>query len=308
MAAIDTRVLLVDDEPFNLEILGEYLEDSGYALETAADGAAAWSLLEAAPGRFDVVVLDRMMPGLDGIEVLRRMKRHPNLLSVPVILQTALAAGDEIIEGLDAGAYYYLTKPFEEQVLLSVLGTAVADRRRYRRAQQDSDLAVRTFGLMQEAAFVIRTLDEARDLATVLANACPEPKRVAIGLTELLLNAVEHGNLGISYAEKGRLRETGDWDREIATRLADPRYAERRVSVNYRRVDGAITVCIRDDGDGFDYTQYLDMDPSRVFDLHGRGIAMARMMSFDRLEYRGRGNEVEVAVNTTRPATHTVAT
>lgn len=67
--------------------------------------------------------------------------------------------------------------------------------------------------------------------------------------------------------------------REIATRLADPRYAGRRVTVNCRRVDGAFTVCIR-------------------------GIAIARMMSFDRLEYRGRGNDVEVAVNTPRLASH----
>jgi hypothetical protein len=92
--------------------------------------------------------------------------------------------------------------------------------------------------------------------------------------------------------------------REIATRLADPRYAGRRVTVNCRRVDGAFTVCIRDDGDGFDYTKYLDRDASRVFDQHGRGIAMARTMSFDRLEYRGRGNDVEVAVNTPRLASH----
>lgn len=298
MAATDTRILLVDDEPSNLEIFAEYLEDSGYALETAEDGAAAWSLLEAAPERFDVVVLDRLMPGLDGIEVLQRMKRHPALQSVPVILQTALAAADDVVDGLQAGAYYYLAKPFEEEMLLSVLGTAVVDRQRYRRAQQDRDLFVRTFGLMNEAEFVFRTLDEARDLATLLANACPDPRRVAIGLTELLLNAVEHGNLGISYEEKARLRAAGEWDSEIATRLADPHYARRHVTVSYRRVDGGIRLCIRDEGDGFDYSKYLDMDPSRAFDLHGRGIAMARMMSFDSLEYRGPGNEVEVTVKT----------
>jgi hypothetical protein len=55
-------------------------------------------------------------------------------------------------------------------------------------------------------------------------------------------------------------------------------------------------VCIKDQGDGFDFEKYLDMDPARAFDTHGRGIAMSRMLSFDSLDYRGCGNEVEVTV------------
>jgi CheY-like chemotaxis protein/anti-sigma regulatory factor (Ser/Thr protein kinase) len=296
MTGTEPRVLLVDDEPLNLEMLTEYLEASGYALDTAEHGASAWAQLEATPERFDVVLLDRMMPGLNGLEVLKRIKQHPVLQAVPVILQAALTARDEILEGLEAGAYYYLAKPFEEAMLLSVLRAAVADRQRYRQAQQGSDLAVRPFGLMREATFSFRTPAAARDLAVVLANACPDPQQVAIGLTELLLNAVEHGNLGITYEEKGRLREAGGWEDEVAARLADPRFAGRVVQVDYRRDAGAVTVRIRDGGEGFDYTKYLDIDPSRACDLHGRGIAMARSVSFDRLEYRGSGNEVEVAV------------
>jgi CheY-like chemotaxis protein len=201
---VSATLLLVDDEPFNLELMLEYLGDAGYGLEVAEDGLTAWDRLTADPQRFDVVVLDRMMPGLSGLEVLQRMKRHPVLQSVPVILQTALAAREEIIEGLQAGAYFYLTKPFEEVMLSSVLRTAVADRGRYRQAREDSKVAVRTFGLMREATFAFRTPEAARDLAVVLASACPDPRRVAIGLTELLLNAVEHGNLAIGYREKTR--------------------------------------------------------------------------------------------------------
>jgi len=294
---VSATVLLVDDEPFNLEILLEYLEDTGYCLDVAEDGQVAWDKLTADPERFDVVVLDRMMPGLSGLEVLQRMKQHPVLQSVPVILQTALAARDEILEGLQSGAYYYLTKPFEEVMLQSVLQTAVADRQRYRQAQQDSKAAGRTFGLMREATFVFRTIESARDLAVVLANACPDPKRVAIGLTELLLNAVEHGNLGIGYREKSLLCKAERWDEEIAARLADPAYADREVLVTYRRVNGTISVRIKDQGKGFDFSRYLDMDPARAFDIHGRGIAMSRMISFDSLRYHGCGNEVEVTVN-----------
>jgi CheY-like chemotaxis protein/anti-sigma regulatory factor (Ser/Thr protein kinase) len=293
---VTPTVLLVDDEPLNVEILLEYLEDTGYKVETAEDGQMAWDRLDADPGRYDVVLLDRMMPGLSGMQVLERIKQHPVLKSVPVILQTAMAAKEDIVDGLKAGAYYYLTKPFDEDMLLSVLSTAVDDRQRYMQALSDSDVASRTFGLMHEAAFAFRDLHSAHDIATVLANAFPDPKRVVIGLTELLVNAVEHGNLGITYDEKSDLRAEDRWEQEIEARLADPANAAKQVRVEYLRCDDAIRVRIRDEGEGFDWQKYVDMDPSRAFDTHGRGIAMSRMISFDAVTYYGNGNEVEVEV------------
>jgi CheY-like chemotaxis protein/anti-sigma regulatory factor (Ser/Thr protein kinase) len=296
---LTATVLIADDEPFNVDILLEYLDATGYEIDTAMDGQQAWSMLEADPGRYDVVLLDRMMPGLSGMQVLERIKQHPVLQSVPVILQTAMAAKEEMLEGLQAGAYYYLTKPFDEDMLLSVLSTAVEDRMRYLQALEDSDVASRTFGLMHEAAFAFRTLHSARDIATVLANAFPDPKRVVIGLTELLVNAVEHGNLAITYDEKSRLREEDRWEEEVEARLTDPAYADRQVLVKYCRRGDAITVRIRDEGAGFDWQRYVDMDPARAFDSHGRGIAMSRMISFDEVLYHGSGNEVEVSVRIT---------
>ena len=291
------RILIVDDEPLNVEILLEYLEDSGYELDTAEDGQEAWEKLEAAPEHYDVVILDRMMPRMNGMEVLARLKAHPVMQSIPVILQTALAAQDEILEGIQAGAWYYLTKPFDEELLLSVLGTAVEDRMRYRRLQEESSMAGRTFGMLCEGRFRFRTLEAARDLATMLANACPEPGKAVIGLSELLINAVEHGNLGISYDEKSRLREENRWEAEVERRLQDPVLGARQVEVHLLRGKDAIEISITDQGEGFDWQNYLDMDPARAFDTHGRGIAMSRMISFDRLEYRGCGNQVVVGIN-----------
>ena len=291
------RILIVDDEPLNVDILLEYLEDHGYELDTAVDGQEAWDKLEAAPDYYDVIILDRMMPRMNGLEVLSRIKQHPVMQSIPVILQTAVAAKDEILEGIRAGAWYYLTKPFEQALLCSILGTAIEDRLRYRRMQEESNAAGRTFGMLCEARFRFRTLEAARDLAMVLANACPQPSKAVIGMSELLVNAVEHGNLGIGYEEKSRLREEHRWEEEIARRLQDPQYADRQVEVHYRRDPAAVEVIIVDQGEGFDWQRYLDMDPARAFDTHGRGIAMSRLISFDSLEYRGRGNEVVVRVN-----------
>lgn len=228
------RILIVDDEPVNVEILLELLEDAGYELETAGDGLEAWGKLESHPDRYDVVLLDRMMVPMNGLEVLQRIKSHPVLQGMPVILQTALASKDDLLAGIKAGAYYYLTKPFEEDLLRSVVSTAVGDRLRYRRVQNESASIGHSFDLMFEGRFRYRTLKAERDLAGVLANAFPDPMKVAIGTSELLINAVEHGNLGITYEDKTELRGNDQWEAEISKRLREPQHADKYVEVLFQ--------------------------------------------------------------------------
>ena len=119
---------------------------------------------------------------------------------------------------------------------------------------------------------------------------------MVLGLQELLTNAVEHGNLGISYADKTRLVLENRWADEVERRLAQPGWGRRTVTVTLSREAGDITLTIQDEGDGFDWRKYLEFDPERAFDPHGRGIAMARMMSFDALDYQGNGNTVVVKI------------
>ncbi len=285
-------ILVVDDEALNLLLINEYLKQCGYRLIAARDGVEAWERLQAEPGETDVVVLDLMMPRMDGMEVLRRIKSHSQLQFLPVILQTALSAPEDIHQGIRAGAYYYLTKPFAKEMLRSVVATAVQDHMRYQRVQEEMQRTSRIFGLMSQAEFHYRNLDEGRELAQLLANACPSPCKAVVGLSELLVNAVEHGNLGIGYQEKGRLLELEEWDQEVARRLELPENRDRWVDVSYERTKSEICIRIRDQGHGFDWQEYAVVNPRRVFDAHGRGIAMARIMSFDRVEYFGAGNEV----------------
>ena len=123
----ETRILLVDDEMLNLEILEAYFEDQpGVTTVTADCGEAAWAQLTAPDNRFDLILLDRMMPGLDGIGLLQRMKSEPSLAGIPVILQTAANSPAQIREGLEAGAYYYLTKPYRRDDMLAIVHAALA--------------------------------------------------------------------------------------------------------------------------------------------------------------------------------------
>ena len=97
-------ILIVDDEPINLEIICAHLEDDGYTLITASNGDEAWARIESAPGQFDAIILDRMMPEMDGMQVLANIKDNDLLAQVPVVMQTARAENQEVVEGLRAGA------------------------------------------------------------------------------------------------------------------------------------------------------------------------------------------------------------
>ncbi len=285
------RVLVVDDEPFNLEIVADNLQDAGYGVVTAADGAAGWAL-PSEDNSSDAIPPDRMLPGMDGIELLKKVRAMPSLRDVPVIMQTAAGAAENVREGLAAGAYYYLVKPFQRDMLLAIVATAVDFHRERMRLERLVGAQVHCCRMLVNGDFRFRTLEDAHYLTLILSNACPDPQRVAIGLSELLVNAVEHGNLAISYEEKTCLVQQDCWEEEIERRLDDPAWRDRHVSVAFRTFEDEVCLVITDQGDGFDWERYLDFAPERVFDLHGRGIPMARMLSFDSVDYCGKGNQV----------------
>ena len=291
-----SRILVVDDEALNIEIILGMLEGENYQFDVARDGVEAWELLESNPEAYDVVLLDRMMPRMDGMEVLRRVKNHDQLRHIPIILQTAMDSRQNFVEGIRAGAFYYLVKPYDGEVLVSVVRTAVRDSQQYKSIRESMRETTRTLGLMHGGSFRFRTLAEARALATLLAGACPNPDGVAMGLAELMINAVEHGNLGITYAEKSALNEAGRWEAEVEHRLLLEGLSSRRVEVEFTREADAIRITITDQGPGFDWDNYLTLSPERALDNHGRGIAMAKLLSFSELEYHGRGNQVAVTI------------
>ena len=287
-----TQLLLVDDSPLNLKILLEFLPQPDYRCTTAQGGLQAWEMLEAQPDRFHAVLLDRIMPEMDGMEVLRKMKQHPVLSQIPVIMQTAASTHQQTLEGLQAGAYYYLAKPFEKETLQAIVDAAVRDHISYLEVRQDLRRTTTTMRLLDSGTFRFKTPEEAKNLAMLLAHAYPDANRVVTGILELTLNAIEHGNLNIGYKEKSRLIEEEQLDSEIERRLSDPLYSSREATAQFVRRPDTLSLHISDQGRGFEWQKYLNFDPERAFDTHGRGIAMANKLSFDTIEYRGNGNQV----------------
>lgn len=290
-------ILIVEDEPLNREVLLDTLQDNGYEATVAATGAEAWQQIVEHHDRLDAILLDRLLPDMDSLQLLIKLRADAAMTHVPVIMQTSLSSEDEVAAGLRAGAYYYLTKPFPPATLLSIVRSAVQDRRDYLELQQSLRQARNILKHLNQAEFWFRTQSEARDLATLVAHAAPDPQRVVLGLTELMLNAVEHGNLEISYAEKTELIAANRLEEEIEARLRLPTYARRTARLKIDRNDSGVQFVIRDEGKGFDWRPFIEMSPTRAFDTHGRGIAMSRLLSFDRLEFRGSGNEVVCCID-----------
>ena len=111
------KILIVDDEPFNLDLLEQELMEFDYVIERAADGVEA--LEKTSSFKPDIILLDFMMPRMNGLEVVKRLREDQNHKGIPVILLTAKATQEDKVAGLDAGADDYVTKPFDAVELLA---------------------------------------------------------------------------------------------------------------------------------------------------------------------------------------------
>ena len=223
------RLLIVDDDWFITSVMKHILVTAEYEVCTVPDGPAALERLEQNPG-FEVVLLDRQMPGMDGLEVLRRMKANPALQDIPVVFQTVLGNEGEIREGMQAGALYYLVKPVEARLVLQVVAAATEKYAVNRKLWSEMAGMHNAIGLLRSGVFAFQTLQQCHDLAALLAKVGANPKQLVVGLSELMINALEHGNLGISYDDKSALIETATWSSEVDRRQRLPENAGKWVS------------------------------------------------------------------------------
>ena len=292
------RVLAVEDEATSLAILTSLLEDLGYEVLEAQRGREALDIVDREAASLDAIVLDKVMPEMDGLEVVSHLKDDARARHIPVIMVTGSTKPEEVKEGIDAGVFYYLTKPYEDKVFTSVITSAVRQSNRHATLKKELQKHHTSFGYINRAEFTIQKMAEAEDLACFIANCFPSPDIVLPGLAGLLTNAVEHGNLEIGYETKSELLKDGEWREEIERRQDMEKFAGRKVFVTLEKSEDEIKVEIKDEGPGFNWQQYMEVDPARALDAHGRGIAQANKISFDAVEYNDKGNAVTATFRT----------
>ena len=279
MSEHEIHILVAEDLEENRFALNRLLKKSEFKGQYtfANDGQEARDLLEQNSEKYTIALLDRMMPRMNGLEVLQFMKSEKQFRDIPVIFQSAMAQIDDISEGLSAGAYYYITKPYPTRdTFTSIIRLAIDDYLNISSIQKDVQAACTEEQSRDDFTFQFKTLAELRQATIRIACACPDPHKATMGIFELLQNAVEHGNAGITYDEKTHLNETGKWEQEVSDRLALPDNAQKCVSVEVLHEPNQMRIIIKDEGDGFNFAEYLKMSPERAFDNHGRRADDAR--------------------------------
>ena len=241
------------------------------------------------PGGFGAVLFNwEPKEGLERVGRVVEISKAAGLEAV-LLISRRLAAD---IEGLlEAGVYWVVTAPCDELHLRRVLKAAVETgelRRGLSRTDQECELLL---DRLQSGRFCFRTPREARILAERLGSRCPEPQ-ASVALLELMVNAIEHGNLGIDYRQKGALLAEGLFEAEVAQRLEDPAFRDLRARLELERKGGVLDLFLTDCGPGFDWSRFLKMDDDRILDLHGRGILLANATLS--IEYLAPGNKVRI--------------
>jgi serine phosphatase RsbU (regulator of sigma subunit)/anti-sigma regulatory factor (Ser/Thr protein kinase) len=261
----------------------------------ASEGGRIWSSvgelsLDVRAGAFvECVLLGG--PLLDVLSDLLTLRDEPNLARVPVLTVVSQAADEQVAACVRAGAFYCFVEPVDRALLSAMLRAASALRQGPKSEQPAGPPALpHDLPHVKEIVLSVRSLADARLVSAFVSELCPQPARQALGVSELLLNAIEHGNLEISGAEKAQLVRDGTFQSVLAERAADPRYAEREVTVWLRRASDHVEIVCEDQGPGFDWKSLEAKAAADPDAPNGRGIALSRALAFDSLEYLGRGN------------------
>ncbi|MBK9730617.1 MAG: response regulator [Chitinophagaceae bacterium] len=292
-------LLLVDDDVTFSNVVKSSLEKEGYTVHSAHHATEAMTYLTKHAREIEVMLLDWSMPGISGIELLRSMKQNKSYEDIQVIMQTVMGNSEDIQQGIEAGAFFYLVKPVRKNLLMSTIKAAIVDYQRKKELLRKLAESERMFRNLQEGTFRFQTVEEGDNLAVHIANECPNPQE-AIYISELLSNAVEHGNAGLTYEEKTELIAFNQLASEVARRLALPENMHKFVTVKLTRTTEYFSILVEDMGKGFNFKKYLQFEDVRIFDNHGRGIAILNALY--PVQFLEAGNKVLVQIPLGGPA------
>jgi DNA-binding NarL/FixJ family response regulator len=186
--------LVVDDSPETLRLLTDALDGAGMTVMVALDGAAAMRIVDQITP--DIVLLDAVMPGMDGFETCRRMKREAGLSNVPVIFMTGLAETEHIVRGLEAGGVDYVTKPIAIEEMLARIRVHLSNARLTQSARAALDVSGRFLLAVNRQGKVMWATPQAQKLLSdSLGPAAGDEMILPAALQEWLEHA-QHGKSG----------------------------------------------------------------------------------------------------------------
>ncbi len=183
------KILIVDDVSRNIQILGNILSQKQFQIAYAQSGQQALNICEIQ--NFDLILLDIMMPEMDGYEVCEKLKNNPSTIDIPIIFLTAKADMDSIIKGFEIGGQDYITKPFNAAELLARVNNHLLIKRQKEQLKTMNtnleDIVRERTHKLEKANFKLNILDKAKsNFLSIISHEIRTPLNGIVGLTELL--------------------------------------------------------------------------------------------------------------------------
>jgi DNA-binding response OmpR family regulator len=285
------KVLVVEDDYSSRELLRICVEKEGYQCQTANDGLDGFNLFKKyCP---DLIISDVRMPNMDGIELLESIRK----ISKDVIIVFITGHGNEelALQALQLGANNYIKKPIDITEIKTLTN-------RYYDVIRSKAIQSNIVDLIKHREMEIEITSD-MNLVQSLANYLSkktgnffdskERMRIELGINELLINAIEHGNWNISYEEKNEALLKNRIADLYKTRQEHPNNIDKKVVVKYKQSEKYCEWIITDDGIGFDWKIVPDPIKTDLTRINGRGILLSRLQ-FDEMEYIGNGNSVRI--------------
>lgn len=296
------KLLVIGSDKTTQAFLQSSLENEGFQLCFVANcNEARQRIFQSSAPSYSAYLFDDLNNNSENLALLKALKADSKYAIVPAIFQTDAQHYPQIQQGLENGAYFYLLKPYTRPLLLSVLNAAIKGVANHHDISRQLNEIKTARSLLKKALFHIKTIDDAKSLSSVLAYTAPAPQNTAVGLFELMINAIEHGTLQMTYEEKTRLIKQDKLQQEIQRRLALPEHKNKVVEVLFERTDTQLQFTVRDSGEGFHYSPFLEFSIERAMHSHGRGIMIANKLSFDELIYQNNGSTVIARIHLNDP-------
>lgn len=283
-------ILAIDDEEDNIFIVNKIINDnlSQFCNCISFESSIkAWEFIYNNPLSVNVIILDQMMPFIDGIDFAKKVNNIDLLKGIPIIMQSGKIGIYNHQNALEAGAYYYLDKPFSPDKLLSMVEVIIQDiLLKYELAEKIKHSQCPT-----EHNFEVSNFEEAKILVSKLSKLTHNHINSAISLLKLIENSIEHNILGIGYNKKLNLLEQRKYKAELNS-LMNKKNSTQTVKVSWEKIGNKIKFIIGNEGQNFLWKNYLYYSEERICDINGRGISFANK-NFLSLKYLTSGNNFE---------------
>jgi YesN/AraC family two-component response regulator len=288
------KVLIVDDEVHIRQLIRRFLSKEGYGIFDAEDGIEGYKVYKAE--KPDIILSDINMPRMNGLELLEKIRKEDN--DTVVVITTSMDAAEYTLKALRRRANDYIGKPFTKADIIALVKkySTILDQRTQQRE---------VLGMIKRRELEMQ-FENRLELVGKIADRLMQETEGAIsgearlgiylGLVEMLTNAIEHGNLGITYDEKTQAQEDDlrAYLELIEERRNSPPIKVRTVNVSFKRDENSCEWLIKDEGKGFDFKNLPDpTNAENLLSSHGRGVLLTQLQ-FDEFEYLGSGNIVRM--------------